>query len=64
MESDENHIWWIGGVTCSDKSTVARLIAERTERQVYSTDDHFGQHAKNAVKQHHPTMYSYQHDDE
>ena len=64
IDSDGNDIWWIGGVTCSGKSTVAKLIAEGTDRQVYSTDDHFAKHAKSATKEHHPTMYSYQHDDE
>jgi 2-phosphoglycerate kinase len=56
--------WWIGGVTCAGKSTVAKTLAQRSGRQVYSTDEHFDHHAEIATKQRHPTTHSYQHDDE
>jgi len=58
-----DRIWWIGGVTCSGKSTVAKLVAGRAGRKVYSTDDHFDRHARNATKERHPTMHSYQNDE-
>ena len=64
MNARIDSIWWIGGVTCSGKATVAELIAARVGRQVYSTDDHSDRHAVSATKECHPTVYSYQNDEE
>jgi adenylate kinase family enzyme len=57
-------MWWIGGVTCSGKTTIAGLIARQFNARVYSTDDTFDQHARNASCHAHPTMHSYQNDED
>jgi len=37
--------WWIGGSPCSGKSTVAGLLATRSNLRLYSCDDAFERHA-------------------
>ena len=64
VDAGTDRIWWIGGVTCSGKTTIARLIASQVGGQVYSTDDHFDRHAESAIEECHPTIYGYQNEDE
>lgn len=41
----KNNIYWIGGSSCSGKSTCARLICEKHDFQLYKTDDYaFGKY--------------------
>jgi hypothetical protein len=57
-------VYWIGGVTCSGKSTLARILAARYKLLHYEADEHFERHARHASKQTQPTMYAFQHDRE
>lgn len=44
MQQSHRHLW-IGGGTCSGKSTLARAITAATGRALMSLDDSFNQHA-------------------
>ena len=55
-------VYWIGGVTCSGKSTLARLLAGRHGWAHYETDAHFDRHAREADAVRQPTMHAFQHD--
>ena len=57
-------VYWIGGVTCSGKSTLARLLARRHGWAHYETDAHFDRHAREADARKQPTMHAFQHDAE
>lgn len=62
--SSLHDIFWIGGVSCSGKSSVARTLGERSALSVYETDATFADHARMAQEACHPTMFKYQTDDE
>ena len=40
------YVYWIGGVSCSGKTIVARILARRYGLDIYSSDDHFDRHAR------------------
>ena len=58
-----SHVVWIGGTSCSGKTTVARPLAKLCGLAVYSTDDHFDRHAWEAGRHTQPKIYAYQRDD-
>jgi hypothetical protein len=45
------HVLWIGGSTCSGKSTIADRIAESRGLAVYHVDEHEQAHAERATKE-------------
>lgn len=55
-------VYWIGGVICSGKSTLARLLAGGYGWTHYETDAHFERHALQANIGWQPTMLAFQHD--
>jgi len=55
---------YLGGITCSGKTTVAGLLAQRHGFVHYKTDDTFDPHARAADREHQPTMWTYQNNDE
>jgi hypothetical protein len=42
---DLSHVLWIGGGQGSGKSSIARELAHRFDLQLYSVDEHEGEHA-------------------
>ena len=55
--------FYLGGITCSGKTTVAGLLAERCGLTHYKTDDTFDRHAKAADRDREPTLWTYQYDE-
>ncbi len=53
---------WLGGSTCSGKTTLARILADRLGRQLYSCDDRFDQHVHDARLASQPSLYQFEHD--
>ena len=53
---------WLGGSTCSGKTTLARILADRLGRQLYSCDDHFDRHVREARKATQPSLYRFERD--
>lgn len=49
-------IYWIGGSSCSGKSTLAKMLAEKHGLQLYSCDDHFYKHVQLISPEKHPAM--------
>jgi 2-phosphoglycerate kinase len=58
MSATYDLIYWIGGSPCSGKSTIAARLAADYGFQVYSCDEHFPEHMKQADALHHPTMHT------
>lgn len=54
--------YWIGGTTCSGKSTTAGLLAADFGIERYCTDDTFTAHLLRADPQRQPTMYRVGHE--
>ena len=48
------HVYWLGGSSCSGKTTLARLLAERHGLQTYHCDDYFQEHAARVDPVRHP----------
>jgi 2-phosphoglycerate kinase len=61
MSATYDLIYWIGGSPCSGKSTIAARLAADYGFQVYSCDEHFPEHMKQADARHHPTMHTLSH---
>ena len=53
---------WLGGGTCCSKTTVARVLADRLGRQLYSCDDQFDRHVRQARLASQPSLYQFEHD--
>ncbi len=53
---------WLGGSTCCGKTTLARILAGRLGRQLYSCDDHFDRHVREAGNATQPSLYQFEHD--
>ncbi|MDR0138760.1 hypothetical protein RFW18_13475 [Metabacillus idriensis] len=49
-------IYWIGGSSCSGKSTLAKMLAEKHGLELYSCDDHFYKHVQLISPEKHPAM--------
>lgn len=49
-------IFWIGGSSCSGKSTLAKMLADKHGLQYYSCDDHFYKHVQFISPEKHPAM--------
>ena len=56
MPTDLSDIWWIGGVTCSGKSTLAMELATRSGRTISETDPLFDDHCHRANELDQPSM--------
>jgi 2-phosphoglycerate kinase len=61
MSAAYDLIYWIGGSPCSGKSTIAARLAADFGFQVYSCDERFPEHMKQADALHHPTMHTLSH---
>jgi len=46
IQQDLAHVFWMGGSPCSGKSSIAKLLSDRYELQVYNCDDAFYEHGK------------------
>ena len=54
-----DQVYWLGGITCSGKSTTAICIADRLGLELYSTDASFDLHLLRVRQDLHPTMYEF-----
>ena len=52
------HVYWLGGSPCAGKSSVAAIIAERHNLQLYRCDDHFEEHKAQIDPERHRTFAS------
>jgi len=50
-------IYWIGGSACAGKSTLANMIADQYEMEIYSCDEHFNEHLNYISSISHPAMH-------
>lgn len=53
------HIYWIGGGSCSGKSTIARRVAERWDLLLYSTDDVMAEHSRRSTPEECPLLHRF-----
>jgi hypothetical protein len=51
------HVLWIGGSPCSGKSSIAELLSNKLNYQVYHCDEAFPIHAQNLVPVRYPTFH-------
>jgi 2-phosphoglycerate kinase len=58
MSTSHLPTYWIGGSPCSGKSSIAARLAGRFGLQVYSCDDHFPAHQRQADSRQHPNLHS------
>jgi hypothetical protein len=54
-----SHVRWIGGSVCAGKSSVARVLAERTPLRLYHCDQHEAEHVARSHPDRHPTMAAF-----
>ena len=54
-----DQVYWLGGITCSGKSTTAICIADRLGLELYRTDASFDLHLLRVRQDLHPTMYEF-----
>lgn len=59
LRSRLRHVYWIGGGSCSGKSTLARRIAERCGLLLYSTDDVMAEHCRRTTAQACPLLHRF-----
>lgn len=53
------HVYWIGGGSCSGKSTIARRLAERWDLLFYSTDDVMAEHSRRSTPEECPLLHRF-----
>lgn len=53
------HVYWIGGGSCSGKSTIARRLAERWDLLLYSTDDVMAEHSRRSTPEECPLLHRF-----
>jgi cytidylate kinase len=53
------HIYWIGGASCSGKSTIARRIAAQHGLRVYATDEVMADHARRTTREDSPLLHRF-----
>lgn len=61
MPTKFDHVLWLGGTTCSGKTTTAELLARHSNWRLYSTDDTFAEHLHRAAQSAQPSMYDFGH---
>jgi len=59
LETELQHVYWIGGGSAAGKSTVARRIADRKGLRVYATDDVMADHARRSSPEDCPLLHSF-----
>jgi 2-phosphoglycerate kinase len=47
MAASDGKVFWLGGSPCSGKSSIARILADRFDVDVYHVDEAFETHAQN-----------------
>jgi hypothetical protein len=52
-----SRIYWLSGSPCGGKTTIANLLAERFDWDIYHCDDYFGEHRERSTPQDHPTFF-------
>ncbi|MGC4054753.1 MAG: hypothetical protein QM757_38395 [Paludibaculum sp.] len=54
------NVYWIGGGSCSGKTTIARRIAERFGLLLHSTDDAMEEHSRRCAAEECPLLHQFQ----
>lgn len=60
MKAPENelpHVLWIGGGTCSGKTSISENLVKKYDLAVYHCDDAFEEHRRKATPERHPTFH-------
>jgi hypothetical protein len=58
MSLSFDHVRWIGGTSCSGKTTYAQMLVRKHHLQLYQCDEHQEDHLKRATPDKHPTLYA------
>jgi 2-phosphoglycerate kinase len=59
LDSELQHVYWIGGGSVAGKSTVARRIAAEHGLRVYPTDDVMADHARRSSSEDCPLLHAF-----
>ena len=56
MAASEGNVFWLGGSTCSGKSSISHVLASRFDLDIYHVDDAFETHAQRLDPVHQPAL--------
>lgn len=54
-----SHVFWIGGFPCSGKSSIATMLSEAYDLQVYHVDEAFEKHRQQVTPAKQPMLYKW-----